>query len=253
MWRQTASYSRAERPFLTAEWRHLVVASWAIDPALLIGLVPAGTELDSWGGAVYLSIVAFQFRNTRVMGLPIPGHRNFEEINLRFYVRRAHPEGVRRGVVFLREIVPRGLIALAARRIYHEPYVCRSTQSRIAPATPSGPGELSYRWRHAGAWDGVDATTAGASRMPEPDSEEAFIAEHYWGYNTQPDGETMEYRVAHPPWRVWRASVRCELAGGSIFGRKFEGILQRPPDSGFVADGSPVTVYRGVRLTSSLR
>ncbi len=75
-------------PFLTAEWRHLAMLNYEIDPVILRPFVPSGTELDSWNGKTYVSIVGFLFLKTRVRGLAIPFHQNFEEINLRFYVRR---------------------------------------------------------------------------------------------------------------------------------------------------------------------
>src|SRR6185295_273969 len=115
------------KPFLTAEWRHLVMLNYEIDPAILRRFVPRGTELDAWNGKTFVSLVGFLFLNTRVMGLPIPFHENFEEINLRFYVRRKADEGWRRGVVFIKEIVPRAAIAWVARWLYNENYVALPT------------------------------------------------------------------------------------------------------------------------------
>lgn len=102
-------------PFLTAEWRYLAMLNYEIEPRILMPFVPRGTELDGWGGKTFVSMIAFLFLNTRVMGLAIPSHRDFEEINLRFYVRRKADDGWRRGVAFVKEIVPRAAIALTAR------------------------------------------------------------------------------------------------------------------------------------------
>ncbi|MES2569397.1 MAG: DUF2071 domain-containing protein, partial [Verrucomicrobiota bacterium] len=110
------------KPFLTAEWRHLAMLNFATDPALLRPLVPAGTELDEFGGTTYLSVVGFLFLKTRVLGAGFPFHRDFEEVNLRFYVRRKVGGEWRRGVVFIREMVPRQIIALIARVVFGEPY-----------------------------------------------------------------------------------------------------------------------------------
>ena len=111
------------RSFLTAEWRHLAMLNFAVDPKLLEPLIPPGTELDFHDGETFVSVVGFMFLRTRLVGLPIPFHRNFEEVNLRFYVRRRAPEGWRRGVVFVRELVPRRAIAFVARVFYDEPYL----------------------------------------------------------------------------------------------------------------------------------
>ncbi len=110
------------RSFLTARWQSLVLLNYRCPAELLRPLVPAGTELDDWHGVPLVSLVGFRFLDTRVRGLGIPGHRSFEEVNLRFYVRREASDGVRRGVVFIRELVPRSLVAAAARFLYNEPY-----------------------------------------------------------------------------------------------------------------------------------
>src|SRR5689334_2274538 len=105
----------SRRPFLRAEWRDLVMLNYESPAGLLDPLVPAGVELDRWRGTLYVSVVGFLFRDTRVLGIPIPFHRTFEEVNLRFYVRRELDGDVRRGVVFVRELVPRRAIATVAR------------------------------------------------------------------------------------------------------------------------------------------
>ena len=237
--------------FLTAQWRNLVLLSYEVDPAILARRVPSGTELDSFGGRAFVSLVAFQFLHTRVLGVAVPFHRDFEEINLRFYVRRAAADEVRRGVVFLKEIVPRAAIAWVARRIYHENYIALPTRSECAlpAAGGAGSGSLRYEWRQGGDWSHAFAEVRGAGYTPDPASLEAFITEHHWGYAAQPDGGTLEYQVEHPRWQVWRAS-RSELACdvGALYGAEFVGPLSRPPASALVADGTRVVVRRGVRL-----
>jgi uncharacterized protein YqjF (DUF2071 family) len=229
--------------FLTAEWRTLLMLNYAIDPATLQPLVPRGTELDQWQGRSYVSVVGFLFLRTRVLGLPIPFHRNFEEINLRFYVRRLGPEGWRRGVVFVKEIVPRRAIATVARVVYNENYVARPMRHRIER------GVVEYEWRDGAAWNRIRATRAGEAQPLQMGSEAEFITEHYWGYAAQPGGGTVEYRVEHPPWRVWQAGdveFQCDVEG--VYGREFVGCLRARPVSAFVAEGSAIVVRRGARI-----
>jgi uncharacterized protein YqjF (DUF2071 family) len=237
--------------FLTAEWRLLAMLQYEVEPALLGPLVPRGTELDDWNGRTLASIVGFRFLETRVLGAAVPLHRDFDEVNLRFYVRRRGPEGWRRAVVFVREIVPRRAIAVVARLWYNEPYIALPMRhaTDMDAAERGGPGRVSYEWRHRGAWGGLRVETAGAPVVPAPGSEQEFVAEHYWGYTAQRDGGSLEYEVAHPPWRVWsgaRAELRCDA--GRLYGPGFARTLEAPPRSAFVADGSPVIVYRGRRL-----
>jgi uncharacterized protein len=236
--------------FLTAEWRHLAMLNYPVDPALLAPFTPAGTELDYWQGRTFVSVVGFRFLNTRVFGIAFPFHRDFEELNLRFYVRRQSAEGWRRGVVFIKEVVPRFVIAILARRFYHEPYVALPMAHRIAVEA----GEVKsaeYAWRFGGRENRLRVVTPGAAQPLAAGSEAEFITEHYWGYNRQPDGTTLEYQVEHPRWRVQAAAAAtldCDVAG--FYGAAFRDCLSGAPSSAFLAEGSAVTVRRGVRLAA---
>ena len=226
--------------FLTAEWRYLAMLNYEIDPGVLKARVPVGTALDSWDGRTFLSIVGFRFLDTRVLGIPIPFHRNFDEVNLRFYVRRAHDDGARRGVVFIKELVPRAAIAWVARNVYNENYVAVPMRHRISLP------DVSYEWQHAAAWSRLAVTCAGESMTPDESSEESFITEHYWGYAAQPDGTTLEYQVEHPRWQVWQCpSSSLEGDVDALYGSELGSFLKGKPSSAFVADGSAVVVRKG--------
>ena len=239
------------RRFLTAEWRYLAMLNYRVAPALLLPHVPAGTVLDSWEGATFLSVVGFLFRDTRLLGVPVPFHRHFEEVNLRCYVRREVDGEVRRGVTFLRELVPRRAIAAVARLAYDEPYVALPMRHRFGArdAASGAPSVVEYAWRQATGWGRVSVEPVGPAQALRAGSEEEFITEHYWGYTRQRDGGTVEYRVAHPRWRVW--SVRAATLEGDLptpYGAGLAGALAGEPDSAFLADGSPVTVFAPTRL-----
>ena len=237
--------------FLTAEWRYLAMLNYEIEPAVLRPLVPRGTELDAWNGRTFVSMVGFLFENTRVMGLRIPFHQNFEEINLRFYVRRKADDGWRRGVVFVKEIVPRAAIALVARWVYGENYVSLPTGNVICRAQERGENVESakYYWTFQERAQFLELATRGAPAPFGADSEEEFITQHYWGYSSRRDGVTVEYRVDHPPWRIWQsASARLDCDVENLYGRQFANFLALKASSAFLAEGSPVTVYNGRRI-----
>jgi uncharacterized protein YqjF (DUF2071 family) len=237
--------------FLRAEWRHLAMLNYRVPASLLERLVPAGTELDPFDGAVYVSVVGFLFEKTRILGLAIPFHVNFEEVNLRFYVRRTVGGEVRRGVTFIRELVPKPAIALTAYALYNEPYRTQSMRHRISGDRDSL-SAVEYAWNTDGRWTTLRAAVAGAPRDLVAGSEEEFITEHYWGYTRQRDGGTVEYRVEHPAWRVWRATTATlEGSVANVFGDAFAAVLAREPDSAFVADGSAVTVYSPTRISGA--
>ena len=237
------------RQFLTAKWRYLAMLNYRVDAAVLASYVPRLTELDSHNGTTYVSLVGFLFSDTRVLGLRIPLHVEFEELNLRFYVRRTSGSEVRRGVVFIKELVPRPAIAIVARLVYNEPYVARRMGHHIAQSA-TRPLYASYSWaQHDGGWGHLAVTTTGRAEPVIPGSVEEFITEHYWGYTRQRDGGTVEYRVEHPSWRVWQ-SERATVTGDvhELYGPVFGEILSRTPESAFLADGSAVTVYRPTRI-----
>lgn len=242
----------SDRVFLSAQWRDLVMLNYAVDPALLLPHVPAGTELDAWGSTTYVSAVGFMFLRARVLGCAIPWHRDFEELNLRFYVRRrgrdgephVGPDGYKRGVAFLKEIVPRAAVALVARRLYGERY--ESWPMRHGRSDTPGGAALSYDVRVARRWGGLGLRVVGEPAPLRPGSEEEFIAEHYWGYVARPGRATLEYRVEHPPWRAWPGlDPRNDLDLAALYGREFAAALAGPPRSAFLAEGSAVTVHHG--------
>ena len=233
--------------FLTAEWRDLAMLNYEIDPNVLRSRVPYGTELDAWNGCTFVSVVGFRFLDTRVRGMAIPRHRDFEELNLRFYVRHKAVDGWRRGVVFVKEIVPRRAIAWLARTVYNENYFALPMRHQVVANSSSR--RIVYEWFHAKRWNSLTLDSTGTPYVPPEDSEEAFITEHYWGYARRRDGGTVEYQVEHPRWPVLRAttaSLDCDVS--TFYGLEFAAFLSGPPSSAFIASGSTVTVRWGVRL-----
>jgi hypothetical protein len=223
--------------------------NYEVDPSILAALVPAGTSLDSHEGKTFVSIVGFLFLHTRVFGVPIPFHRHFEEVNLRFYVRRRSHEGWRRGVVFIKEIVPKAAIALAARFLYNERYVSLPMSHRLDRDSTGRGSSIQYSWRHDGFENQLKLKAAGISQPPRLNSVQEFISEHYWGYSCLRDGSTLEYRVDHPRWEIQEAtqtSLDCNVAG--LYGDRFAEVLGPPPSSAFLAEGSHVRVFMGRRL-----
>ncbi len=237
------------RRFLTAGWHHLLMLNYPVEPAVVQPYLPRGAEIDFWNGLTYVSMVGFLFLDTRLLGVPIPWHRNFEEVNLRFYVRRKASDGWRRGVVFIKEIVPRRMITFVARTVYNENYATMPMRHTRTPPTASQPGRLRYEWFGNGQWYQLAADFEGEPQPPAVGSEAEFITEHYWGYTRQRDGGTMEYHVEHPPWRV-QPALSAKLVGdiAPLYGPEFVPTLSAAPSSAFIAEGSEVVVRKGTRL-----
>jgi len=229
--------------FLTAAWKKLLLANYPVDPAALRQLVPAGTELDVWEGDTYVSLVGFQFRDVRVKGLSIPFHRHFPEVNLRFYVRYKDEGKWKRGVVFVREIVPLHAVTFVANNLFHERYITLPMRYHAHSFDTAGL-EVSYSWRYRGRWNQLSAIAAAVPQPLAEASAEEFITEHFWGYAGRDGRPTGEYEVAHPRWDVYdveQYTVQCDFGG--LYGPVFADLRDRAPASVFLAEGSPVEVY----------
>jgi uncharacterized protein len=238
------------RAFLTARWEHVVLLNYTVPTRMLAPLVPRGTELDRFGGELLVSLVGFLFADTRLLGLAVPGHRAFEEVNLRFYVSRVGKDGqLRRAVVFVRELVPRAAIAAVARMVYNEPYLA-VPMAHDTSIDPEQGGYACYAWRFRGRSFALEASVEGPAATLERGSEAEFITEHYYGYTSQRDGTTLEYGVEHPAWRVWSTDNAGFFGpGATLYGDEWGRVLSARPRSAFVALGSEVTVRVGERVT----
>ena len=236
--------------FLRAKWKNLIMANYAVDPALLMPYLPPGTELDFYQGKTYLSLVGFLFANSRIFGFPIPQVGTFEEINLRFYVIRREGKSVKRGVVFIREFVPYKSVANIANRFYHEHYEVSPTHHVWTKNVHEK--QISYLWRKAGRWN---ILKVHAASQPEPmpfGSFEEFIFEHYWGFVKRSETETVMYQVEHPRWMihpVQQQEIDCRF--GAIYGEAFSVLDGQAPHSVMLARGSDVLVpWKRTRIIS---
>jgi uncharacterized protein len=230
------------KTFLTANWRYVAMLNFVVDPAILTPLIPPGTELDFENGETFVSVVGFLFLDTRLLGLPIPLHRDFEEVNLRFYVRRKSADTWRPGVVFIRELVPRRAVALIARACYGENYLALPMKHEIEHVGSNL--KVEFSWRRGRKWESLKMRATGEPQTIPAGTHAEFITEHYWGYTSLRSG-CGEYRVEHPRWKIWNADsfeLRAEVA--TLYGEQFAGTLSQPPRSAFIADGSPITIER---------
>ena len=237
------------KTFLTAAWRNLLMANYAIEPAVLKPYLPCYTELDTYNGVHYVSLVGFLFQNTKVGGIGFPFHRTFEEVNLRFYVRYKEGGAWKRGVVFMKEMVPRRMITFVANTVYKEKYATHPMKHLWQ--TEGDNLKVEYYWKVKSDWNYLKAVADKKATPLVEGSEEAFITEHYWGYTHVSNTCTGVYEVAHPQWNIHKVNhfdVHCSTA--LLYGPQFEEALSVPPVSVFLADGSPIQVLKGGQLFS---
>ncbi len=222
------------------------MANYEVDPAALAPLVPAGIELDLHDGRCFVSLVAFMFLDTRVLGLSVPFHINFEEVNLRFYVKHKAGDELRRGVVFVKEIVPRSAIAWVARTFYGEPYEAWSMSNSRTP------GHVSYTWQKRGLTNSITADVGENLGVPSAGSHGEFIIEHYWGYTKRGTARTDEYKVEHPKWELFSVdSAAIEVDFAATYGSGFGFLNAQEPYSVLLAKGSEISVFKGKMLSVS--
>jgi len=235
--------------FLTADWHYLLLANYAVEASLLRRHLPVGVELDDWNGTHYASMVGLLFENTRMLGVSFPWHRNFPEVNLRFYVRRKTIDGWKHGVVFVKEIVSKPAIVLVANTIYQEKYVALPMRHHIKTES-NGELALDYNWKVKGEWNYLRGVAAATSEPIPEHSEANFLTENYWGFTRRSATRTSEYEVVHPRWTMRGVSnfaFHCNVA--ALYGPEFVEVLQQAPTSIFMADGSAVKIMSGEKVT----
>lgn len=236
-----------QSPFLTAEWRKLAIANYAIDASILKPYLPFKTELDFWNGKCYVSLVGFRFINTKLKGITIPFHTDFEEINLRFYVRYKEAGVWKRGVTFIKEIVPKLALTFVANTIYGEKYVTLPTKHRWT--NNADLIQVGYEWKYNRAWDQISvAASKSPIEIPEG-SEEEFITEHYWGYTKLNSNQTSQYQVEHPRWQTYTVNeYKIDVRFGELYGTEFGILNSQQPDSVMLAEGSEILVRKADKI-----
>ena len=236
------------KTFLTAEWRKLIMANYIVPESLLRPYLPSGTQFDFYHGRCYVSLVGFLFQETRLKGFRVPFHVQFEEVNLRFYVRRVDETGLhKRGVVFIKELVPRFALSFVANIFYEEPYATVRMQHEWRR---TGTGQsVAYRWRSRSLWHEMRVSASPEAQPVQCGSEEEFITEHYWGYTKLRDRRTLEYEVMHPRWQVYpieHYAINVDFA--QVYGMNFSKLNDQQPYSVLLAEGSEVVVRSGSRI-----
>ena len=228
--------------FLHAEWNNLIMANYVVPKEVLSPYIPLKTELDFYNEKTFVSLIGFMFLNTKIRGLSVPYHINFEEVNLRFYVKHHDNIQWKRGTVFIKEIVPRPAISFLANSLYKEKYsTMKMKHFHIEKADAI---ETCYEWKSKKQWNKLSASCLKKSQSPRVKSEEEFIAEHYWGYTKYKKDITYEYEVIHPRWEIFNATeynIDCDFAG--IYGNEFSFLKDTIPSSIFMAKGSEVKIH----------
>lgn len=228
------------KAFLTAEWRNLVMMNFVVSEEVLKPYLPKDVELDAFEGKCYVSFVAFHFLNTKVKGIGFPFHRDFAEINLRFYVRYKEGNEIKRGVVFISELVPKPAIAWVAKLFYKEKYTYTPIKSKVEHTTSRF---LHFEWGRQ-LQHKLNVETAGIVQPIAAGSKEEFIFEHYWGYTALSAFRTGEYKVEHPRWNIYPVTnFSFTIDFQQLYGDAFAFLNELQPDSLFVAEGSAVSVY----------
>ncbi|UPZ16158.1 YqjF family protein [Flavobacterium humidisoli] len=227
--------------FLKAEWKNLALFNYEIDAEILEKYLPAGTQIDIWNNKCYVSLVGFMFKNTKALGLKVPFHTDFEEVNLRFYVKRFENGEWKRGVVFIKEIVPKKAITFIANTLYQEHYETQKMRHEIVENKNTN--TFIYQWKNDKEWNTIEIETKKELSKIEIDSEADFITEHYFGYTKIDEETTFEYEVTHQRWEQFEVlNHRIDIDFEKNYGTDFGFLQTQKPTSTFLAKGSKITV-----------
>lgn len=242
------------RIFLSAHWEYLAMFNYEVDPQLLQNHLPPYTEIDFFNGKALVSVVGFMFNNTKVLGCKWPGHVNFEEVNLRYYIKHFDGKQWKRGVGFISEIVPKPLVAGMANLLYNEHYSSATMDHSIEEVNDLV--SVKYRWKKRNQqWSAMKVQATSALSDIQPGSEEEFILEHYYGYNELNQHTTIEYAIQHPRWKIYPVThyeLDCNVA--VLYGKEFVPFIQNvKPISVFLGKGSMVTVKMPVRINTKTK
>ncbi len=227
--------------FLKAKWENIIMANYAVPQEVLKPYLPKGVELDLYKEEAYVSLVGFMFKGTRLFNIPIPYFGNFEEINLRFYVKRKEGDIEKRGVVFINETIPYKLVAWVANKLYKEHYTTIPTKHVINEN--ENEKQIEYYWAKNKKWNSIKLLASAVAYKMENDSFEFFIYEHFLGYTKVDKYTTIEYELMHPSWEINKVesySIDCNFA--QMYGSDFEVLNHQKPTAVFMAVGSHVEV-----------
>lgn len=233
--------------FLRAEWNNLVMANYVVPKEILLPYIPYKTELDFFKGETYVSLVGFMFLNTKVFGFSIPLHENFEEVNLRFYVKYNHNGNWEKGVVFIKEIVPKRAISFIANYLYGENYATMNMKHFHVDNDENF--EVGYEWNFKNKLNKISAVSNKRSQKIIPGSCESFFADHYWGYSKYSEIKSYKYYVEHPIWETQKVisyEVDCDF--GSLYGDDFKFLNAEKPNSVLMTKGSQIGVQQKQEL-----
>lgn len=229
------------KTFLKAYWKDIVMVNYEVPKEVLLPYLPFGTELDDFDGKYYVSLVGFQFLKSAIFGIPIPVYGSFDEVNLRFYVKRIVDNEVIRGVVFISEIVPNKVVAFLANKLYKEHYSYAKMSSEFIIV--KGDKNLEYKWYQNGKEYFIKSSFQNEEVSMIKSSHEEFIYEHYYGFTKVNDNETWEYKVNHAQWKVNKNigfEVACDFE--LCYGKSFAFLQHEKPHSIYNAIGSDVCI-----------
>lgn len=212
---ENRQYPPPTSPWIMAMvWSDLLFMHWRVDAAALRPYLPPGLEIQEWDGSAWIGVVPFRMSGVRArLTPPLPRLSAFPELNVRTYVSA----GGRPGVWFFSLDASRHAAVVAARRVYHLPYM----DARMASARA---GEwVAYRSHRSGPFNtlvhGPTLTTVaefvgryrphGSTFRAKPGSLESFLTDRYCLYSWS-GARLYRGEIHHEPWPLRAAAADIE-------------------------------------------
>lgn len=233
---------------LTCKWKKLAFANYIVPPEVVEKHLPPFTEIDYFNENCFVSLVGFQFKDVEIAGIKVPFHTDFEEINLRFYVKRFDGENWRKGTVFLSEIADKVALSTLANSLLRENYKTLPTKQEVRKQ--ANEWKAGYFWQFNSTWQYIKVTADATPLPTKKGSETEFIIHRLWGYGKHNEEVTNEYNISHPRWNTYKIkdySVNVDFA--KIFGPEFSILGAATPHSVILAEGSSISVKRMDKIT----
>lgn len=188
------------RPWIGRQtWNDLAFLHWPVPAIRLRSLVPSDLEIDEFDGSAWIAVTPFWMSGVALRGWPeVPGTATFPELNVRTYVSR----GDRPGVWFFSLDAGSRLAVLAARALYHLPYV------HAKMSTWKNEARVAYHSdRRSGVGFHATYGPTGPVFHARPGTLEHWLTERYCLYARSGSGRLYRAEIHHAPWPLQPASA----------------------------------------------
>lgn len=225
-------------------WRNVVHVNYQIAPEVLHPYLPPRTEILLFQNKCFITLTALVYDQVKFKGLNIPLHREIPEVNLRFYVSAADGSKSKNGVVLLKRIIAKPLLAFAGQLLFQEQYAVMPISYFVRKQSTER--LVKYFWKNNppyGEWHSLSVKTSHSSIAFNEDDQVAFLTKPTLRFS---GGRSMRTRVSEIEYKVTNVfevdDYQLDVKFSVLFGGKFQFLSRQKPESVYLLEDSEVTV-----------